>query len=118
MTASASPRSAMSIRVAMGSALRPTSARMIGGWVERSRPAGGCTCARSSIIIGGPSIWPAGRAAARAGRFAGQEPAGGVGAAGERLGELPVARDVAQAPSRSPAIIMALATVVAIAGSA
>ena len=69
MMASASPRSAISSRVAMGNDLRATRARMIGGCVARSRPAGGCARVRSSIIIDGPSIWPAGKPAAAAPDF-------------------------------------------------
>ena len=58
--ASASPRSAISMRVAIGSALRPTRARTMDGCVLRSTPAGTWACVRSMAISAGPSIWPAG----------------------------------------------------------
>ena len=71
---------------------------MIGGCVTRSRPAGGCARVRSSIIIDGPSIWPAGKPAAAAPDcFAGRAVARRIGAAAERFGELPVAGDGAGA---------------------
>ena len=69
MTASASPRSAISSRVAMGKELEGDQSaddRRLG---DAQRPAGGWARVRSSIIIDGPSIWPAGKPAAAAPDF-------------------------------------------------
>ena len=91
--ASASPRSAISMRVAIGSALRPTRARTIGRLRIAQHACGHLGVRevdghqRRAVDLAGRHV---GGGEGRGG-VALQHPAGGIGAAGKRFGELRLA---------------------------